>query len=627
VYDALGRLTKTYTNWSPPAQPGGPESYTALDQRTHDAADNLRTETHTAAGSADGSIGWQSVTDEYTYDVLNRQIQAQQAVSSTGFSVNPNSPVVTYTKYDALGRVMWEFDANGNATGYTYSSFGEVLEVREGGSIGPGNDNYPENRPPVNYLRYTDYTYDDAGRVLTETQDLFTRDGQYAQVTPPRVTTAYGYDELGRKISMTEAKGAGAPYERTTRYIHDADDHLIATIEPLMIKGKGDLTADSSGALQLNYPLAVHRTTLNQYDVLGRLVSVTEDYGAEGWARTTRMGYDAADNLLWTAEPQAYDSLSDPAWPADPLTVSTKRATVTVNTYDALNRRTSTTEAANATKVSVTTPNGTSYTYPDLGYAPPVTQWVYDEVGRVVQQISPADASDPTTLLTTKNSYDTSDRLITVTEGRTNVTSKVFTAIRQTTFDYDGFGHVVDQVAGYLYSSPGATDPNGQFQQLQETRFTYDALGLLRDKIEVLQPAGVDPKTGKPTPELSRVTHSDYDANGNLVLQAVARSDTPNIDQPTQQSEADFLNTRRTGYTYDRLDRLVTETDAWAPAAPIAGDKTGRTYQDAVKANLGGYASPVTSYKYDAADHVIEVTDPRGVKTHDAVRRTRAEDI
>src|SRR5204863_489557 len=161
-----------------------------------------------------------------------------------------------------------------------------------------------------------------------------------------------------------------------------------------------------------------------------------------------------------TATPRKYDYVPAPAdGSTDPTTIPSDGATVTTNVYDALGRRTKSTAAANATKVSKNTPFGASYSYPELaGYAPPVTEWTYD---------------------------------------------------------------------------------------------------------------------------------------------AVAKSNVPHLGAATQQTEAPFLQTRRTGYEYDRLGRKTTVTEAWAPAWMISGDTSGRTYQDAVRDNLG-HASPVTKYEYDA---------------------------
>src|SRR5262249_36595060 len=139
----------------------------------YDAADNLRQQTRGGYGSGDGGTGWQAVTGTFAYGVLNRPISAELASGakstppSRGFTIPTNNPVVTHTQYDALDRVLWEFDPNGNATAYTYSAFDEVLRVQEGGTAAKTNNQADFNIMPVGFLRTTNYTYDDVGELET----------------------------------------------------------------------------------------------------------------------------------------------------------------------------------------------------------------------------------------------------------------------------------------------------------------------------------------------------------------------------------------------------------------------------------------------------------------------------
>ncbi|HEY1191236.1 MAG TPA: hypothetical protein VGE74_26620, partial [Gemmata sp.] len=579
VYDDLGRQVGILGNWFE-AFPGAapvdqPHSNAVL--ATYDAANNLRKQETAGAGSEAGGSGWQSVTDRYTYDVLNRLTKTERAVDSTGFKIATNGPVVTRTQYDALDRVLWSYDPNGNGTGYEYTPFDEVKRVLEGGGYFAIPFVAQEDTPPTGYMRSTDFTYDGAGRLLTTTQDRFTT-GQPGDGGPARVTTGYGYDVLGRRTSVTEAQGTSL--QRTTWFTYDGNDRLLATIEPLLVIGT---RTETLGGFSFPVPVVMNRTTRNTYDALGRLVSVTEADGLPGWSRTTSMGYDAADNLVWTAAPRRYD-FALPSSAAVPA-VSAADAVLTVNRYDALNRRTQTTEAANATTNDL------------AGYASPVTEWRYDEAGRVRFVIGPADASDPTTRRAVEYIYDTRDQVTHRTDLRWGVaTNAPAVLLRQDTFAYDGFGHVQREVDGHSLGG------NAGEQNLAQTDFTYDALGRLRETAEKIDAS------------YSRVTYSDYDAVGNVVLQAVARSDVPNLRDALLQDVLKFYETRRTGYTYDRLNRVAAVTAAWAPEAGKVFKNTNQEYQQAVRFSLG-HDSPVTKYEYNAQDQVIAVTDPRGVRS------------
>src|SRR5262249_5503898 len=136
-----------------------------------------------------------------------------------------------------------------------------------------------------------------------------------------------------------------------------------------------------AAAVQL-WPIT--RVTENAYDALGRLVRVTEAKGVPGFSRTTARGYDAADNPVWEATPRKYAYDPTPAAPTDRAAVrkiASDNATVPLNRYDGLNRKTHTTEAANAVG--------------KLGHAPPETRWTYDKAGRIWVEEGPP-VSGPT---------------------------------------------------------------------------------------------------------------------------------------------------------------------------------------------------------------------------------------
>src|SRR5262249_42370650 len=160
-----------------------------------------------------------------------------------------------------------------------------------------------------------------------------------------------------------------------------------------------------------------------------------------GFSRTTARGYDAADNLVWEATPRKYDYDPTPADPTDLAAVrkiSSDNATVTLNRYDGLNRKTHTTEAANAVG--------------KLGHPPPETRWTYDKAGRIWVEEGPP-VSGPTGMPSRqaiRYDHDNLDQVITVTEGTTlrENTDPVgtFFEIRRESIGYDGAGNVVSDI-------------------------------------------------------------------------------------------------------------------------------------------------------------------------------------
>ena len=135
-----------------------------------------------------------------------------------------------------------------------------------------------------------------------------------------------------------------------------------------------------------------------------------------------------------------------------------------------------------------------------------------------------------------------------------------------TTFAYDTARHVVEETdplgntASYSYDGAGnlvrQTDRDGRVRT-----FEYDAANRLRFE-RWFDPDGM----------LLRTITSTYDANGNLLT----------------ESDPDSSITR----TYDRLDRVETETDAGTPGVPAV----------------------TLTYAYDAAGNVISITDDSGVQ-------------
>src|SRR5262249_16793422 len=117
---------------------------------------------------------------------------------------------------------------------------------------------------------------------------------------------------------------AGNPdLQRTTRMRYDLAGHLTLVVKPRAYdNGTGVGPGEAAVA-----------TTAYDYDAVGRQTLVVEGVGTP-LQRTTRMGYDAADTLLWVLKPRNYDvHMTDPVLDG-PDQVRTSYG------YDAMNRRT-----------------------------------------------------------------------------------------------------------------------------------------------------------------------------------------------------------------------------------------------------------------------------------------------
>jgi YD repeat-containing protein len=566
-YDDLGRKSKTYQNWKSASE------YDRVTEWKYDAANNVRSEERAGKLSNATEVPAQQwVTDSFGYDVHDRLVWVKQAsdFTRTGQPVDypyaPQSSPKTSYKYDARDNLLLVTDPRVSLTEYTYTRFDEVEWTREGGKL---NENYL----PTDFLRETKTEYDSAGRLWKVTRKAFVADDQGK---PVDAVTQYGHDALGRRTSVTE--GLNTSLRRTTNYAYDANDRLIRVTDPLWIPGGPTIV----GGFVIPF---TQRTTVYGYDALGRQTAVTEAAGSTGFSRTTTRGYDASDNMVWEATPRAYDYTPTPSWLFGWSSIDPADATVTAHKYDALDRRTRTTAAANASAL-------------ELGHRPPEARWTYDALGRVVIEESPVAVTAEgvafgTTPIVSQHrraveyKYDLLDQVTQITEGTTAAKSgdlpPTFSGVRKTTIGYDGAGNEVERKTG----QPVSTASGAGADRWGQTKFRYDALGRLRETYEWLDDT------------YKRLSIATYDATGNVISTTVRRQD-----------DESFGNTRVTKVEYDRLDRTRAVYQAWADNQDqVSQNLTGKTIEQ------GGYGSPITKYEYDAGDHVTKVTDPRGVET------------
>ncbi|AKU21153.1 hypothetical protein ACZ75_06325 [Massilia sp. NR 4-1] len=180
----------------------------------------------------------------YTYNHSN-----QQLTQSSGSGVANDPVVATKAAYDQLGRLISTIDARGNGMGYAYDANGNLVKEShaDGGLLESAYDLFG-NRT---YLRRKDtatqksvqqnYAYDQLGHMtssfteaklrvvwLTNNTASWIKDGDRnndVHIDADRqLTDSFQYDELGRKISSTDAAGVTS----TTEY--DLENNVIATM-------------------------------------------------------------------------------------------------------------------------------------------------------------------------------------------------------------------------------------------------------------------------------------------------------------------------------------------------------------------------------------------------------------
>jgi RHS repeat-associated protein len=244
--DALGTIRLTY------------DAADRLTQITYPSGRFLQY-TYDARGRRIRMVDQAGFTLQYSYDAIGRL---------AGLTDGSDTVLVVYA-YDASGNLIRETRGNGTYTTYAYDSADELLHLVH---LAPDNS----------VLSRFDYTYDVLGRRASVT----TLDG----------TTTYGYDAVGRLISVV------LPNKRNITYKYDAAGNRVSVAD------NGSTTGYATNDLNQYTQVGGQN---NSYDADGNLIDASG--GPSGNASYT---YDTEGRLIsltassgtWTYQ---YDALGD----------------------------------------------------------------------------------------------------------------------------------------------------------------------------------------------------------------------------------------------------------------------------------------------------------------------------
>ncbi|MFT4025416.1 MAG: hypothetical protein QM676_01245 [Novosphingobium sp.] len=500
-----------------------------------------------------------------TFTKWTRNVSTGAVTSVTATTLAASSAdEIARTLYDGDGRAVYHVDAEGFVVRNAYDGAGNVIKT----------------------WRYAAAVTVSNGTTKTALDALVP-----AGDPSTAVITAYAYDSANRLTDTTDGEGV------VTHYVLDA---LGQITDVHVAYGTADVSI-------------IHRV----FDNVGRVTSETRAYGRSE-AATTAFGYDALGRAVSVTDPRGY---------------------VTIRTFDNLGRMLSQTVPLDASHNATT-----AFGYDALGRAVSVTDArgyastrTFDGLGRMLSETVPLDASHSAT---TYWQYDAAGNQVKVTDPRGNAGYFYYDGVNRLVRQVDAEGYVTettysagDQVASVkrYYNKAGnlgsisvtvqptvtthAKDATTSFTydkvgQLKTTTdaegatesFTYDAFGnrtAMTNKLGGTTTYGYD-RRGLVTLETKAMAAYDYagtqiltevqttyayDARGNLR----ARVEGANVPTGTNMSYAKLTTT----YTYDKLDRLLTQTD---PAF------MGQT--------------PVTAWGYDKAGNVIVQTAADGGKTY-----------
>ncbi|WP_434644479.1 LysM peptidoglycan-binding domain-containing protein [Achromobacter piechaudii] len=206
--------------------------------------------------------------------------------------VNPVSQVwaTTTQYYDRLGNVTAKVDALGYVTTMSYDGNGNKTSMREYATAATVWNAQSYTLPVAHENdRVTTYAFDALGRMVSETRVGVEYSGQSsASVQRGDLRTTYGYDVLGNRTRVTDAKGA------STYTYYDVLGRVAAIAEPTR-------SAEVGGA-------ALTPLTTFRRDALGNAIATIQHANGTSVVTETPTGFKATSSAQDRATFVRYDS-------------------------------------------------------------------------------------------------------------------------------------------------------------------------------------------------------------------------------------------------------------------------------------------------------------------------------
>ncbi|QHI97338.1 hypothetical protein GT347_04690 [Xylophilus rhododendri] len=541
VYDTNGHVARSIRYARAVTTKPTPSATLAALRPASDPQDHIQSNRYDTLGRLASQVNAEGTLTRYTYDAAGRLVQ-------TSVAANTEDQASTTARYDARGRLVAELDAAGTARLTGNLTQAQIEAIWQAQAV--------------------HHRYDAAGRRTSSTDALGHR-------------TFFFYDEAGRLRLTLDAAGD------VTEQRYDALGRTVATItygQRLDAATLASLDPQAGGVLTdtVNAPVIAALKALQARDATTAMSTVA--YDADGRARRST---DALGNVSTVT----YDAFGN--------AVSTQRTGATgqlvassTSSFDHRNQQTSSTTQALKPDQSVATQ---SATYDAFGRLVSRTDTLgrtttarYDRDGRVVQAFDPATGAASST-------YDAFDQILTRTDALGQLTTWRYDLAARSSTLTTPEGLTVKTVHTRRGQTFSITDGLGN-----TTTYQYDGEGRLLS-------------TSTPLSFQSQ----RYDTTGNLVESTDAAGSTVayrydpahRLLERVVDPQGLALTTR---YTYDGRGEVLTTTDPDGTVTATGHDLAGHTVSET--RDPGGLAL-TTRYQYDPLGQVLSATDARGSVT------------
>lgn len=250
----------------------------------------------------------------YRYNASNQMVQQTLPDAGSGAAVST-------IHYDQLGRQVGTRDANGNVNRQVLDAAGNLVrEVHaDGGQVSHAYNAFGERVRTTDALGHvTGFAYDKLGQLLRQTRApamVYTVNGsnQLVHADTRHLVDSWTYDQLGRKLSQTNANG------ETVAYTYDLAANVVETRQPLGQVTRAAYDAQGRKIAESDANGYVSTWTYNYFgqittrrDLGGARYDYTYDHARQLVAQSSSRGqsltygYDAAGQLV-TVRDAVYD--------------------------------------------------------------------------------------------------------------------------------------------------------------------------------------------------------------------------------------------------------------------------------------------------------------------------------